>query len=212
MNNRTLWINLDGEGISWLPDETAAVPLLRKSFVFNKKPSLASLRFAAPGWAEITINGKNISKDVLVPIVTQLDKHTGLCEYDVTNLVEVGTNVIGCELGNGWYNVATKQNWNFNNATWRNYPRLFLELYIDGEKFLNTDKSWKGCHGPILSSQFRCGEVFDANRIIKNWDLPNFDDSNWKSVTIVAPPAGELLLETASQCQVINTLLVKKIT
>lgn len=211
MNDRTLWINLDGEGISWLPDETSAVPLLRKKFFLDEEVTTAYIRFAAPGWAEITINGKLITKDVLIPTVTQLDKHTGLCEYEVSSLLYKGPNVITAELGNGWYNAATKQNWNFDKATWRNYPRIFLELYVDGKKVVKSDKSWKGAHGPILSSQFRCGEIFDGNKIIENWNLVEFDDSNWKDVTIVAPPAGELLLETAPQCQVIKQISVKNI-
>ncbi|MBO7329480.1 MAG: family 78 glycoside hydrolase catalytic domain [Lentisphaeria bacterium] len=211
MNERTLWINIDGEGICWLADETEAAPLLRKSFDLDRVPDNAFIRFAAPGWAEITVNGKPVSDDVLVPAVTQLDKHTGICEYDVSSLLKTGKNVIAAELGNGWYNASTKQNWHFDKATWRNYPRLFLELYADNGKIIQTDRSWKGTHGAIISSQLRCGEIFDANRVIKNWNTPDFDDSNWKDVIIVAPPAGDLIRETAPQCRIIKEIPVKSI-
>lgn len=210
MNERTCWINIDGEGICWLADETI-VPLMRKNFTLERIPENAFVRFAAPGWAEITVNGKNISEDVLVPAVTQLDKHTGVCEYDITALLKKGKNVVCAELGNGWYNAATKQNWHFDKATWRNYPRLFLEIYADNEKIVKTDKSWKGTSGAIVSSQLRCGEVFDASRVIKNWNMPNFDDSKWKDAVIVPPPSGELILETAPQCRIIKEIPVKSI-
>ncbi|MBE6378656.1 MAG: hypothetical protein E7051_07570 [Lentisphaerae bacterium] len=210
MNERTCWINIDGEGISWLPDETIA-PLLRKNFTLEQLPRNAFVRFAAPGWAEITVNGKLISEDLLIPAVTQLDRHTGMCEYDITALLKKGKNVVCAELGNGWYNAATKQDWHFDKATWRNYPRLFLEIYADDKKIVKTDESWKGTPGAIISSQLRCGEIFDASRVIRNWNTPNFDDSKWKNAVIVTPPAGELILETAPQCRIIKELPVKSI-
>ncbi len=211
MLNPTCWINLDGEGISWLPGETP-VPLLRKSFTIKSLPEKAVIRFAAPGWAEITVNSKKITEDVLVPTVTQLDKHTGVCEYEVTRLLKSGKNVIGAELGNGLFNATTNQDWNFDHAVWKNYPRLFLELIADGEKIVKTDRSWKGHHSATISSQLRCGEVFDGAKVIEKWDLPSFDDEKWSKVKIVAPPAGTLMREDMPQCRVIETFPAKKVT
>ncbi|MBR2723389.1 MAG: family 78 glycoside hydrolase catalytic domain [Lentisphaeria bacterium] len=195
-----LWINLNGEAGGWRSKEIPA-PLLRKSFSLSALPRQALIRFAAPGWAVITLNGKRITSDILIPAVTQFDKHTGFCEYDVTPLLTTGENVIGAVLGNGWYNCATHEVWHFDKASWRNYPRLALELIADGETIALSDDSWKGAPGGIFFNQFRSGEHFNANQIIPNWDIAGFDDSAWSSAKLVAPPPGLLLKQDCPQCR-----------
>ena len=88
------WINLDGEAGGWRSKNIPA-PMLRKNFFLNKLPQKAVVRFASPGWNVISLNGKRITEDILIPSVTQLDKHTGMCEYDVAPLLNTGENVIG---------------------------------------------------------------------------------------------------------------------
>lgn len=201
MTHRTRWINLHDNAIDWCAAEHPA-PLLRKSFELEKLPAKAAVRFAAPGWADISINGKLITKDLMVPAVTQLDKHTGVCVYDVTGLLQTGQNVIGAVLGNGWFNPSTHEVWHFDKAPWRNYNRLFLELSADGKMIAVSDGSWKGCDGPVIFNQLRSGEHFDGRKIIPGWDMPDFDDSAWKNVCVVTPPPGLLLEDTAPQCQI----------
>jgi hypothetical protein len=158
------WINLDGEAGGWRSKNIPA-PLLRKNFFLTKLPQKAVVRFASPGWSVISLNGKRITGDILIPSVTQLDKHTGMCEYDVTPLLNTGENVIGVLLGNGWFNCATHEVWHFDKAPWRNYNRLFLELCIGNEIIVRSDNSWKCEEGPIIFSQLRSGEHFDARNV-----------------------------------------------
>ncbi|MBR7121130.1 MAG: family 78 glycoside hydrolase catalytic domain [Lentisphaeria bacterium] len=197
----TLWINLHGEAIDWRCPELPA-PMLRKKFDLTAVPGNVMLRFAAPGWAVITINGQPVSKDIMVPAVTQLDKHTGLVEYDVTNLLKTGENVIGVILGNGWYNCGTHELWHFDKASWRNYNRLYLELWADDKKLLASDTTWKGENSAIIFNQFRSGEHFDARKVIPGWDHPGFDDSKWQNAIQVTPPAGTLLKDDSPQCAI----------
>ena len=157
----TYWINFHGEAIDFRAKEHPA-PLLRKTFNLDTLPYHAKLCFASPGWADITINGKPVSKDIMVPTVTQLDKHTGFCEYDVTSLLKTGENVIGAILGNGWFNCATHELWHFDKAPWRNYNRLYLELFADEKLIAVSDRSWKGENSGIFFNQLRSGEYFDA--------------------------------------------------
>lgn len=199
------WINLDGEAGGWRSKNIPA-PLLRKSFQLSAIPQKAVVRFAAPGWAVITINGKRITQDILIPSVTQLDKHTGECEYDVTDLLNVGENVIGAVLGNGWFNCATHEVWHFDKAVWRNYPRIQLALIADNKTLLVSDENWKGHHSGIIFNHFRSGEHFDGSQNIPNWDMPGFDDSNWSYVRTVSPPPGLPLLQSCPQCRVIDKI------
>ena len=195
-----LWINLDGEAIDWRCRELPA-PQLRKSFHLDKVPAAAVIRFAAPGWAVITVNGKRITDDVMIPAVTQLDKRTGMCQYDISTLLQPGENVIGALLGNGWFNCGTHETWHFDKAIWRNYPRLALELIADGKVIVASDESWKGCHSGIIFNHLRSGEHFDAGKITPYWDMPGFDDSLWQPVAPVSPPPGIITKENCPQCR-----------
>ena len=197
----TYWINLHGEAIDFRAKEHPA-PLLRKTFCLDILPHHAKLRFASPGWADITINGNPVSKDIMVPTVTQLDKHTGFCEYDVTSLLKTGENVIGAILGNGWFNCATHELWHFDKAPWRNYNRLYLELFADEKLIAVSDRSWKGENSGIFFNQLRSGEYFDAAKDIPGWDLPGFDDSQWQPARLVALPPGLLIKDETPKCRI----------
>lgn len=199
------WINLDGEAGGWRSKNIPA-PMLRKNFFLNKLPQKAVVRFASPGWSVITLNGKRITEDILIPSVTQLDKHTGMCEYDVAPLLNTGENVIGVLLGNGWFNCATHEVWHFDKASWRNYPRIALELIADDEKIIVSDESWKGRHSGIIFNHFRSGEHFDAAQVTHDWDMPGFNDNEWNNVRLVSPPPGLPLLQNCPQCRVIQKL------
>ncbi|MBE6359614.1 MAG: hypothetical protein E7057_10275 [Lentisphaerae bacterium] len=205
MSLHTRWINLHADAIDWRAAEHPA-PLLRRSFNLENLPQQAIIRFASPGWADISVNGHAATADLMVPAVTQLDKHTGFCEYDVTTLLKPGKNVIGAILGNGWFNAATHETWHFDKAPWRNFNRLFLELYADGEKILVSDGNWKGCNGPIIFNQLRSGEHFDASLDIPGWNTPDFDDSTWKTVFTVTPPPGTLIRDNSPQCRITEIL------
>ena len=201
MRNQTYWINQHGEACDWRAPDLPA-PLLRKTFTIDILPETAMIRFAAPGWADISINGKLITEDIMIPAVTQLDKHTGFCEYDVTALLRPGKNVIGAVLGNGWFNCATHELWHFDKAPWRNFNRLFLELYADGKKSVKSDSSWRCNAGPTIFNHLRSGEHFDARNVIPGWDTPDFDDSSWKKVCMVTPPPGTLIKDDSPQCRI----------
>ena len=201
MKNQTHWINFHCDAADWRAPDFPA-PMMRRSFTLDALPASATLRFAAPGWAVVTINGQPVTPDVMVPTVTQLDKHTGYCEYTVTGLLQPGENVIGAILGNGWFNCATHEVWHYDKAMWRNYNRLYLELFADDVKVVASDTHWKCWDSPIIFNHLRSGEHFDARKIIPGWDTPGFDDSAWENARQVTPPPGILLKDDAPPCRV----------
>ena len=47
-----------------------------------------------------------------------------------------------------------------------------------------SDDSWKAGPGEIVGSDEQWGEVEDAQKAVKNWDQPNFDDSIWTNAVV----------------------------
>ena len=67
----------------------------------------------------------------LAPAPTNYDRHAGYLRYDISAYLKPGLNTVGAVLGNGLYNCHTTETWHFDKATWRDYPKLLLEIVAD---------------------------------------------------------------------------------
>ncbi|MDB5110262.1 MAG: Alpha-L-rhamnosidase, partial [Mucilaginibacter sp.] len=47
------------------------------------------------------------------------------------------------------------------------------------------DGKWKSANGPVMSSSFYNGEIYDARLERTGWNLSDYDDSKWRSVGII---------------------------
>ena len=56
--------------------------------------------------------------------------------------------------------------------------------YTDGtESFILTDESWKSNNdGAIRMNDIYNGETYDATKKLTGWNLPDYNDSEWKAV------------------------------
>lgn len=73
--------------------------------------------------------------------------------------------------------------------------KVILQLdigYADGTNYsLVSDASFKAFESPLLFSDTTFGEIYDARKEILGWCDPEFDNSNWLSVSEISPPGGE---------------------
>ena len=79
--------------------------LLRTSFSMPADQSIRSgtVRIACPGYCVVTINGANVT-DAVLGHQTVYERTVLYDSYDVTTLLKAGSvNVIGVEVGRGWY-------------------------------------------------------------------------------------------------------------
>jgi alpha-L-rhamnosidase len=200
------WISRrTGDLVNWGAPVLPA-PYLRKTFTWDHMGASATLRICGLGFYELYLNGRRVGDQVLDPVVSQYDKHTRYVVHDVTDYLVEGENVVGVILGNGWYNCHTPNAWHFARASWRDYPKLLLEMSSDGDVVLCSDMSWKATTGPIVFDGLRRGETYDARKDLGDWLCTDFDDSGWASAVVVAPPGGVLEEQTMPPCKVMRTL------
>ncbi|MFA6290977.1 MAG: family 78 glycoside hydrolase catalytic domain [Victivallales bacterium] len=185
-------------------------PFFRKIFDYKGKTDNSKVHICGLGYYELYINGRKVGDHVLDPVVTHYDRRARYVAYDVAEYLVPGKNVFGVILGNGWYNCHTPEVWHFDKAPWRDYPKLLLELEIDGETILCSDESWKVSSGPILFDGLRNGETYDARLELDGWLLPDYDDSSWKIAANVSPPGGVLQQQLMPPCKVMKTFPVSK--
>ena len=165
-------------------------PMFRKRFVlpaFKK----AVLRFCALGFGHVSINGQRIDSEVFGTDESVYHKTVWYRQADVTGFLREGENLIHILCGNGFYNEIIPTVWFFEQARWRDLPKVIAELELDGKVVLRTDSSWKcSVDGPIVYNQIRGGEHYDARKEAPFASV-DYDDSHWDcAVCDTTPPEG----------------------
>ena len=82
-------------------EQGVPAPYLRKSFVLEQMPEKAEIRICGLGFYELFLNGNKITKGALAPYISAADQIVHYDDYDVTQYLLQGENVIGVLLGNG---------------------------------------------------------------------------------------------------------------
>ena len=169
-------------------------PYFRQKFACKSEIRSATLNITGLGFYEAHINGKDITKGILAPYISNPEHYVYYDQYDITGYLHSGENVLAVILGNGFQNSAGGYIWDFDKASWRGAPLLSFRIdltYQDGEKdVIEPSEHTKTAPSPILFDDERHGEYYDARAEIPNWDKEDFDDSGWRSALYAEPPKG----------------------
>ena len=165
---------LDDWHASWLQGADGA--LVRRDFTASDQVVRARLYLAAQGLVEPHLNGAQVApKDVLTSSVTDYAKRVVYRDFDVTNQVHQGRNVLAVMLGKGQYSGK---------------PTFIAQLELTyaggGHDTIATDANWKTTAGPVTRDDFYYGESWDARKQIAGWDSATLDDSSWSPVPVYA--------------------------
>jgi alpha-L-rhamnosidase len=194
----------------------APAPMLRKSFRAKSSITRARLYICGLGYYDCSLNGQKVGDHMLDPGYTNYDKRVLYVTYDVTRQIKDGENAIGVILGTGWYDVHTKAVWHFDQAPWRDRPKLLLQLVIDyadgSSDTIASDESWKTSTGAITFDSIYSGEHYDARLEKTGWDKPGFDDSAWKHAIVVNAPKGKLVAQQMPPIRATAQITPVKIT
>ncbi len=174
------WIEMESDTNRYSPS-----PHFRKEFTIGKTISRAVVYVTSHGFYELHLNGKKVGDQVLTPGWTSYGKRIQYQVYDVTGQVVKGKNAVGAVLGDGWYRGTLA--WGNNWAVYGKRLGLLMQMkitYTDGtESMIVTDGTWKCSNdGAIRMNDIYNGETYDATRRLTGWNLPDYNESNWKAV------------------------------
>ncbi len=194
----------------WIGGATDSAPLLRRIFTVDGTIRRARLYASGLGYADLRLNGQAVSDAVLEPGFTAYDRTVLYVTHDVTALLQAGDNVVGAELGRGFFGMTSVNVWRWNQTPWTADPRLIARLvveYDDGRMDeVVSDESWRITGGPTLSDSLYTGETYDARRALPGWDAAGFDDSDWPAASVVEGPKGKLVAQAHEPIRVIETV------
>ncbi len=206
----------------WVAPETGCdQPYIRGEFNAQSIES-AEITICGLGFFEMTVNGKRVSEDLLVPAWTDYEDHRFECsgsavtdrfshriyclKYDLTPFIKEGKNAVGVMLGGGWYRRI-----GYGEA------KLCYFITLTGKggtkQTVISDESLKWVQSPITASRVLYGETHDYTLEIPGWNLIDYDTSIWKNVTVVPSPETEFYIQECPSDKVIRYLtprLVKK--
>ncbi|GAA1583316.1 hypothetical protein GCM10009804_44740 [Kribbella hippodromi] len=194
----------------WIGGQTDSAPLLRRTFTIDGAIRRARLYASGLGYADLRLNGQPVTDAVLDPGFTAYDHTVLYGTHDVTALLATGENVVGAELGRGFFGLTTPNIWRWHEAPWTADPRLIARLvveYDDGRiDEIVTDESWRITGGPTLSDSLYAGETYDGRRALPGWDTAGFDASSWSTAALVEAPKGKLTAQAHEPIRVIETV------
>lgn len=176
-------------------DKFVPAPYFRKEFILTEEIDELSVTLCGLGFYRLWINGKEITKGIIAPYVSNPDDIKYYDHYDISQLVNAGNNVIGVQLGNGMLNNPGGEIWDFEKAAFRRSPCLAFSVdgeYKSGSRiFFEADETVLCADSPLYFDDYRCGERYDATKEIKGWNLPAFDASEWKKASYCEAPKGK---------------------
>ncbi|MFJ7171111.1 alpha-L-rhamnosidase [Citrobacter freundii] len=185
--------NWQGEFISAeTPADSAnsAGSRLRRAFSVNKKKTVHSafVHATAMGLYQLWLNGKRVGEDELTPGWTSYRHHLLYQTYDITDLLQPEHNMLGAELGAGWF----KGDMGFvrHRNIYGEQTGLLCQLvihYDDGEQVtIGSDRQWQAGHSPILFSEIYDGERYDATLDDEKWCQWSGSTTAWRDALPVA--------------------------
>ena len=176
--NGAMWVDPEPQKN---PNEELPVSIVRKDFVLDKPVHRARLYASALGIYEAILNGKRVGERLLTPGFTDMERRREYQTYDITNLLQNGTNVIAVSVADGWARsrlgfAGQRNQFSETIALW---AQLRIEFEDGTAEIIGTDLSWLTTKdGPCRWSDMRDGEFYDARRegVLDN------PDTNWESV------------------------------
>ncbi len=217
-----------GELGNWISGKSQAPFYARRQFNIEQKVDKAIAKVCGLGQFVFYINGRKVSDHELDPGWTNYDKLVQYVSFDVTKYLQTGPNVLGAEVGNGWF-IKEDKPYTFsfpdfmppNPNPYKPFGNelvlaIKLELmYADGSRLIiSGDQDFKVKEHPITMSNIYGSEIYDAALDMEDWSRANFDATNWEHAIIVATsdvPKGQLTEQFQPAIKVIKSYPAKYI-
>jgi len=169
-----------------------AAAWFKKDFALNSPVESARLYLCGLGYSEPYVNGRKAGDHVLDPGQTDYETSALYQTFDVTELLQQGTNSLAVLLGDGWYNQDRgfcTSGFRYGNPGLRALLKVRLK---DGSIQTHiSDSDWKWRESEIRMSNVYLGESVDFRQQHAEWKQPGFS-ALWAGVQTV-PPLSPLL-------------------
>jgi alpha-L-rhamnosidase len=191
------------------PRQKGSVPrtqYFRREIELTGEVVRARVHASALGWYRLYVNGVDQTGPDLVPRWTPLDDVVEYQTYDVTDALSAGRNVLGVVVAEGRFRGALGT---FSKtAVYGDRLATIVQLEVehaDGTtRTYGTDTSWHVGTGPIVVSDPKKGERFDARLPEINWLAPDVPPG-FESAHRLPPHPRRLIAEEVERVTQVGT-------
>lgn len=205
----------------WITDETGKPFYARKVICINGKIKKAEASVCGLGQFVFHVNGEKIGDHELDPGWTNYKKRIQYVTFDITENLKEGENVIGAEVGNGWF-IMENEHYSFhfpefmppNPNPYQPFGKslvLAVEVtieYEDGKtEVITADDTFKVKSHEICMTNVYGSETVNGAEYPAGWDCASYRDDQWKPAKILAEdemPEGELEEQSQPPIKVIQ--------
>ncbi|KAH7103066.1 bacterial alpha-L-rhamnosidase-domain-containing protein [Auriculariales sp. MPI-PUGE-AT-0066] len=191
-----------------------SLPYFARDFEVDCDVTSARLYHVGLGLGASTINGQNVSSEVLAPGLTTYNRTVYYSTDDVTTLLRSGANTLGIALGKGIYDAERPLEARYKKLIGSTQPlQTLVQLEYacaDGSMHVaaSGDDEWRTTvSGPLWESSWYGGEEYDARKELLGWDSPGYDRSSWTTPQIISvlSPDMRLIARPYPPLQVVDT-------
>ena len=217
LRKRNEWRILDMLG-KWITNKTAVPFYARKQFEVDGPVRSATARVCGLGQFHFYMNGQKVEDHELDPGWTNYRKLIQYVTFDVKKYLKQGVNLLGAEVGNGWFIMEDEQyTFRFppfmppNPNPYRPFGKylvLALELEICYEngvtRRIQSDESFQVRKHPVVMSNVYGSETIDGRRALTDWSTAE----GWQyavEVPLEECPTGKLTRQFQPPVKVIHT-------
>lgn len=147
----------------------------RGEYTMQSEVEEAYITVATSGYADVYVNGRNVSTAFRAPYHASGDVQAEAVTYDVTPYVSDRRNVIAV-----WYAPAVERSGGAHVAVW------FHGTYDDGTTFvLSSSKDWLCRPAPRTFMPFSQGEEIRSERSSRRWHSSDMAVALWQGAVAV---------------------------
>lgn len=202
----------------WITNKTAVPFYARKQFEVDGPVRSATARVCGLGQFHFYMNGQKVEDHELDPGWTNYRKLIQYVTFDVKEYLKQGVNLLGAEVGNGWF-IMEDEHYTFrfppfmppNPNPYRPFGKylvLALELEICYEngvtRRIQSDESFQVRKHPVVMSNVYGSETIDGRRALTDWSTAE----GWQyavEVPLEECPTGKLTRQIQPPVKVIHT-------
>lgn len=168
------------------------------------------------------VNGTKAGDHELDPGWTNYHKQIQYVDFDVTDMLRPGKNMLAAEVGNGWY-IKQDEHYTFHfppfmppnpnpYQPFNDVLVLAMELKVtfadSSEHTFHTDTNCRVREHAVTMTNIYGSETMDGSRAVPGWNRPEYDDSDWAAAVPVTGnriPSGTLVRQFQPPIKVIRT-------
>ena len=202
----------------WISDKSGKPFYAKKILDINKPVKHVSAKVCGLGQFNFYVNGVKVSDHILDPGWTDYHKTVQYVTFQIEHLLKAGTNILGFEVGNGWYLWDKSEGYSFafpefmppNPNPYHSFNTCLvlnvdIEIeYEDGTKeTVSSDDSFLVHQHFVLSSNVYGSERIDGRKRISDWNQ-SLETEDWKHAQVSAWDAGTLTEQMQPPIRVIH--------